>query len=452
MRIARFLLPVLLLVLAGGCHKSSNHASDPGTPPSILTQPVNVSTVVGRPALFVVGAQGAPVLRYQWAKVQVDGTGKITSSVNILGAMSASFTLFDPQTTDAGHYAVTITNPNGNLTSVAAALAVAPALSFTAPMGVVSDASGNLYVSDRADHAIWKVSFSASAQAWTKTLLAGVEGVPGSVDTAPGVTALFRNPSALALDPTTGNLLVADTGNSTIRQIAPNGTVTTLAGTAGMPGAVDAKGALARFNAPSGLAVVVNGGVYGGAYIADSQNHTIRFLATDGTVSTYAGMAGQPGHTDASGTSAQFDQPTGLALAASGTLYVADYGSSCIRKVASGAQVSTLSGVANTPGFINGGGTIAEFNQPAGIALDATGNLWVADTYNHVIRMIAPDGTTSGIAGAGSLGNADGTNSTALFDLPSGITAVTSSGNLVVADTANHMLRQVTPTGVVTTL
>ncbi len=449
MRIARFLLPALLLVLAGGCHKSSNHASDPGTPPTITSQPVDVSTVAGRPALFVVGAQGAPVLRYQWAKVQVDSTGKIipNSGVAILGAISASFTLFDPQPTDSGNYAVTITNPNGHLDSYAAVLKVAPALAFTAPVGVVSDAAGNLYVSDRADHAIWKVDASKHV-----SLLAGVQGVPGSVDTAPGVTALFRNPSALALDPTTGNLLVADTGNSTIRQIAPNGTVTTLAGTAGMPGAVDAKGALARFNAPSGLAVVVNGGVYGGAYIADSQNHTIRFLATDGTVSTYAGMAGQPGHTDASGTSAQFDQPTGLALAASGTLYVADYGSSCIRKVASGAQVSTLSGVANTPGFINGGGTIAEFNQPAGIALDATGNLWVADTYNHVIRMIAPDGTTSGIAGAGSLGNADGTNSTALFDLPSGITAVTSSGNLVVADTANHMLRQVTPTGVVTTL
>ena len=434
-----FLLP-FLLALGAGCGHKSSHASDPGTPPAITAGPVTTTTVAGRQVSFSVTATGAPTLRYQWAKVQVDGSGKVVSSDSILGALGTTFTLFDPQPSDSGYYAVTITNPNGTVTSSAAALTVAPTLQFTAAVSVVADASGNLFVSDLEDHCVWMVS-----PAKVVTLLAGAQGIPGSAD-GQGSAARFRNPGGLALDPT-GNLLVADTGNHTLRRIAPDGTVTTVAGSAGQPGALDAAGTLARFNAPYGLALDGSGGVY----IADTQNHTIRFMAANGVVSTLAGSAGLSGSTDANGSSARFDQPNGLALASNGTLYVADYGNSCLRAIATNGQVSTLAGLAGTPAYVDGTGSAARFNLPVGIALDASGNLWVADTHNHAVRRVTPAGVVNLIAGSGTAGNADGTASGALFYLPCGI-SVLPTGNLLVVDTHNHFLRLLTPTGVVTTL
>lgn len=428
------LLPLLLLALGLGCSSKKADTTSPGTPPSITEPPSSAATVTGRQVTFSVTATGAPTLRYQWAKDDVD----------ILGALTSTLTLFSPEPSDSGQYTVTITNPDGKIKSSAATLTVTPALQFTSAVSLVADAAGNLFVSDREDHCIWKVS-----PAKVVTLLAGGKGIPGSVD-GPGSDARFQNPGGLALDPS-GNLLVADTGNHTIRRVAPDGTVTTLAGAAGLPGATNAVGALARFNAPFGIAVLSSGSVYGGAYIADALNHTIRFLATDGTVSTYAGSAGQPGSTDATGSSARFNQPNGLALSASGTLYVADYGNSCLRAIASSGQVSTLAGLAGTTGYGDGTGSAARFNLPVGVTLDASGNLWVADTFNHAVRRITTAGVVTVIAGSGTSGNADGTGTSALFYQPCGIT-LGPAGNLVVADTRNRLLRLLTPAGVTTTL
>ena len=424
------LLPVLVLGLAGACHHSASSTNTPGTPPAITTGPADVSTITGRPASFTVVATGAVTLRYQWAK---DG-------LNILGALGSTYTLTNPKVQDAGHYTVTITNPNGTLTSSPVTLTVAAAVSFVSPVGIVADASGNLFVSDTDDHTIWKVT-----PANVKTLLAGGSGLPGSADGS-GSAARFRNPGCLALD-AAGNVLVADTGNHTIRRIALDGTVTTLAGSPGVAGAVDAVGSLARFNAPFGLAVTGTGGVY----ISDSQNHTIRFMAANGTVSTYAGMAGLPGGTNGSPASAQFNQPNGLALAPNGTLYVADYGNSCVRAISPSAGVTTFAGQSGTHGFIDANGTAALFYQPVGIAVDSGGVLWLTDTHNHAIRRITADGTVSLVAGFGSLGNADGIGKDALLYLPCGITP-TPAGNVVVADTFNHILRNVTPSNAVTSL
>lgn len=423
---------ILILSLGVACsgHKSDS-ASAPGTPPAITTAPASASTVTGRPVTFSVTATGAATLSYQWAK---DGQP-------ILGAISADFTLLQPRVEDAGGYTVAITNPNGTVTSGAATLTVAAAVMFPTPVGLAYDPSGNLFVSDMDDHTIWKVDATNH-----KTLLAGSSGLAGSAD-GQGTDARFSHPGGLAVDPA-GNLLVADTGNHTIRQIAPDGTVTTLAGAAGLPGTTDGAGAQARFNAPFGLAVDATGGTY----IADTQNHSIRYLAADGTVSTYAGKAGAPGLVDGTATAARFNQPNGIALAPNGTLYVADYGNSCIRAIAPGAIVTRLAGQASTYGFADGNGlSAAKFNSPVGIALDASGTLWVADTQNHAIRRIGTDGTVSTPAGTGGTsGNADGTGTAALFQRPCGI-ALTPSGNLAVADTANHLLRTVTPAGAATT-
>jgi sugar lactone lactonase YvrE len=426
----RFVLPFLLLALGVGCSSHHTDASAPGTPPAITEGPLNASTVSGRPVSLSVTATGAATLAYQWAK---DGQ-------NLLGAIGSTFTLYQPKVEDAGNYTVTVTNPNGTITSGVATLTVLAAVEFTSPVGLVYDASGNLFVADRDDHTIWKVD--ATNQ---KTLVAGSSGLPGAVD-GQGSSARFDAPGGLALDPA-GNLVVADTGNHTIRRIAPDGTVTTLAGAPGVPGAVDGVGTQARFNAPYGLAVDGTGGTY----IADSQNHTIRYLAADGTVSTYAGLAGTPGLVDGTGTSAQFNQPNGIALAPNGTLYVADYGNSCIRAIAQGANVTRLAGQANAHGFADGSALSALFNLPVGITLDAAGVLWITDTRNHAIRRLGADGTVSTPAGSGgNVGNADGTGTAALFRLPCGIVTA-PSGNLVVADTGNHLLRTVTPAGVAST-
>ena len=430
-RAGLFILPALLLTLGLACsgHKSDS-ASAPGTPPTVTSNPTSASTVSGRQVSFAVLATGAPTLAYQWAK---DGQP-------ILGAIGATFTLYQPRVEDAGSYTVTVTNPFGTATSGAATLTVLGAVSFNAPGGLVYDASGNLFVSDMNDHTIWKVDTTNH-----KTLLAGSSGLPGSAD-GQGANAHFNHPGGLALDPA-GNLVVADTGNHTIRRIAPDGTVTTLAGAPGVPGATDGTAAQARFNAPFGVAVDGTGAMY----IADSQNHTIRLMTANGTVSTYAGTAGTPGLTDGTGTAAQFNQPNGLALAPNGTLYVADYGNSCLRAVAPGALVTRLAGLPGSPGFLNGSALSAQFKAPVGIALDAAGVLWVADTSNHAIRRVGTDGAVSAPAGSGGTpGNVDGTGTVALFNLPCGI-AVTPAGNLAVADTGNHLLRTMTPAGVVTT-
>jgi sugar lactone lactonase YvrE len=419
------LAPLALTTLA--CSGHGHHHAD--TAPAITAQPQSASVVSGRPVTFIVSATGSGDLTYQWAK----------NGQNILGAQSSSLTIYNPSVSDSGSYTVTITNTLGSIVSAPATLTVTTALAFQAPYGVVADAAGNLYVADGGSHVIWKVDATGH-----KTLLAGTPGVPGATD-GPGASAQFRYPGGLGLDPA-GNLLVADTGNDTIRRIATDGTVTTVAGIAGVPGSADGPGATATFNAPVGIVVDATGV----AFIADSQNHVIRRMAADGTVSTLAGIKGQPGLQNGAAASALFNQPNGLALKADGTLVIADYGNSCIRTLSPAGQVATLAGQ-TTHGFADGSASTALFHWPVGVAVDASGVVWVADTSNQAIRKVQADGSVSTVAGSGgNAGNVDGTGTTALFNQPCGI-AATPSGNLVIADTGNHLLRLLTPAGVVTT-
>ena len=423
-RLSGALALLLALTLTLACHKSSTNTAAPGTPPTITVQPSDAATVTGRSVTFSITATGAPTLRYQWTR---DG-------VAILGALDASFTLVNPKVADAGQYRVVVTNPNGTATSNAATLSVAAALQFASAVAVAADPAGNLFVSDSANHVIWKVSTSKQV-----TLLAGSAGVSGSAD-GQGASARFAYPGGLAVE-AAGSLLVADTGNHTVRRVAADGTVTTLAGTPGVPGTADGSGVAARFNGPSGL--VLDG--TGGAFVSDTQNHTIRHLSATYQVTTLAGKAGSPGKVDAAGTAAQFNEPNGLALASDGTLFVADYGNSLIRAVSASGAVTTLAGQTATTGTADGTGTAAQFNLPVGLALDASRNLWVADTRNHTLRRIVPaTGAVTTVAGVGGTrGNVDSTTGTsASFNTPCAL-ALTPSGALVVADTGNHLLRSV---------
>ena len=226
--------------------------------------------------------------------------------------------------------------------------------------------------------------------------------------------------------------------------------VSTLAGSA-TAGSTDATGVAASFNLPQRVAVDSNGNVY----VADSPNHRIRKITPDGNVSTLAGNA-TAGFNNATGTAASFDSPMGIAVDKNDNIYVADNGNHSIRKIISSTGVvSTLAG--STAGFEDGTVTNALFNYPKGVAVDKDDNVYVADSSNHRIRKITPDGNVSTLAGSGtgSGGNgvfADGTGATASFNSPMGI-AVDSSGNVYVADTSNNRIRKIiSSTGVVTTL
>lgn len=203
-------------------------------------------------------------------------------------------------------------------------------------------------------------------------------------------------------------------------------------------------GAAARFADPFGLALDRAGTLY----VSDGgDNNRIRKIAADGSVSTLAG--GAEGFADGIGAAAAFHTPSGLALDAAGNLYVADTGNNAIRKVSPQGVVSTLAG-GGAAGLRDGVGAAAEFNGPVGVALDRAGNVLVADTYNDRIRRIAPDGTVTTLAG-GAPGLLDGPQAQALFDTPTGI-AVDPRGGIVVADSGNGAVRRLAPDGSVSTL
>ena len=282
------------------------------------------------------------------------------------------------------------------------------------------------------------------ATPYTFKSFAGTVGSPGALD-ATGAAARFNIPYAIARDGA-GNFYVADTNSHTIRKITPGGIVTTLAGLAGAPGSTDGTGGAARFNAPRGVTVDTGGNVY----VADTQNSTIRKITPGGLVTTLAGTAGNVGSLDGTGAAAQFRNPWGVAADATGNVFVADTSNNAIRKITTGGVVTTLAGLPGSSGPDDGTGSAARFYGPQGLTIDGAGTLFVADTYNHAIRMVTTDGTVTTLAG-GSSGAGDGTGSAAQFNFPGGV-AVDAAGNVWVADTQNGTMRLVTPAGVVTTV
>jgi sugar lactone lactonase YvrE len=267
--------------------------------------------------------------------------------------------------------------------------------------------------------------------------LAGSAGQKGAVDKV-GSEARFFSPTGVAVD-AQGNIFVADFTNHTIRRITAMGAVSTLAGTARQPGVVDKVGAEARFNCPAGLAVDAQNNLF----VADSENHTIRKITPEGAVSTLAGAPGQQGSADGQGAEARFNQPRGVAVDTKGNVFVADLGNHTIRKITPEGVVSTLAGAAGQADAIDKPGAEARFWQPTGVAVDAKGNVFVADFGNNRIRKITPTGAVSTLAGAA--------NQPGGFTGPAAI-AVDTSGIIFVADSGNHTIRKISLDGAVSTL
>jgi sugar lactone lactonase YvrE len=313
---------------------------------------------------------------------------------------------------------------------------------FAGPYGVGVDGSGNLLVTESFGHTVRQLTASGVTTTFT-----GVASGDGSSDGV-GAAALFQRPHALCVDGST--LYVTDKMNNTVRKVDPaTGTVVTIAGS-GQAGSSDGVGALARFKGPFGC--VADGA--GKLYVSDGDNNTIRTIAlATGAVSTLAGSAGKTGTLDATGGAARFNNPAALSLG-SGVLYVADLSNHTIRAVAlPSAAVTTLAGTGGAMGSTDATGAAARFNNPNGLALDG-GNLYVADQSNHTIRrIVVASGVVTTVAGtAGMVGATDGTGSAARFFAPHALTA-DGSGNLYVADTLNHLVRKlVIASGAVSTV
>ena len=290
----------------------------------------------------------------------------------------------------------------------------------------------SIFVADTYNHTIRKIDIASAAV----TTLAGSAGTSGSTD-GTGTAARFFDPVGVTTDGT--NLFVADTGNHTIRKLViATGVVTTLAGTAGTSGSTDGTGTAAKFSDPIGI---TTDGTY--LYVTETGNHTIRKVEiATGVVSTVAGTAGTSGSADGTGTAATFYTPYGIST--DGTnLYVADSYNCTIRKIviATGV-VTTIAGTAGTTGSADGTGTSATFNVPFGMAADAE-NLYIVDAYNHTVRkLVKATGVVSTIVGtAGTYGSADGSGTTATFNTPTGI--ATDGSVLYISDFQNSIIRKI---------
>lgn len=351
---------------------------------------------------------------------------------------------------------------------------------FNNPQGVAHDAVGGLlYIADTGNHLLRSVN-PATAEVAT---VAGVVATPGSADGSPG---LLRSPTGVAV--AGGYVFVADSGNHTLRRLdTVSAQMITMAGSAGQAGLVNATGGAARFHQPMGVCADAAGNAWvadlrngcvrrvsstrvvstfgpttlsfprglcpdgsGGVFVLDTGLHAVRQITSAGNLSLLAGRS-PVGAEDDTGRLAGFRSPQGMTVAPDGVVYIVDTDNHVIRKVALNGVVTVFVGMTGVAGSTTGGATIARFNAPAGIVCDSLGNLFVSDTGNHVVRRITPDGVVHPLAGSvGLKGSTNGTGTAARFHEPRGLT-VDRSGNVFVADSLNHTVRKITSAGVVST-
>jgi uncharacterized repeat protein (TIGR03803 family) len=388
-----------------------------GSPPSVVAiQPTNssVTVPVGSNVTFVVSVAGTGPFSYQW---QLNGTNL----------------------------------PNGIITTVAGGGnsglgdgGAATNAELAGPSGVAVDAAGNLFIADEFNNRIRKVGTNGviSTVAGNGYGAGGPGGYSG--DGGAATNAELNYPSGVAVD-ATGNLFIADLYNNVIRKVGTNGIITTVAGNGygagqGFGGYSGDGGAAisAELNAPYGVAVDATDNLF----IVDEDNNCIRKVGTYGIINTVAGI-GTPGYAGYSGdgrtaTNAQLCGPSGVAVDATGNLFIADEVNQRIRKVGTNGIITTVAG--NGKGSYSGDGgaaTNADLNFPAGVAVDATGNLFIADSSNYRIRKVATSGIITTVAGGGTNGLGDGgaaTNAELLF--PDGV-AVDAIGNLFIAGSSS---------------
>lgn len=298
---------------------------------------------------------------------------------------------------------------------------------FNTPIGIAEGLNGELFVADQSNHKVRKVIVGQSVSSYAGT---------GEAGFLHGVNGKFNRPYDVVVD-SKGNVFLADYANHSIRKIQLDGSILTFAGT-NSGGWEDGLGDKARFNLPFALAIDKEDNLY----VSDHRNNRIRKITPEGVVSTIAG-SGEAGFLDGSALVAKFNGPTGIAVDDQGNVYVSEYYNNTIRRVGADGMVSTIAGDGSR-GHADGEALLAKFNQPYDVAVDANGNVYVADYSNHMIRFIDVSSmNVTTIGGDGVAGLLNGLGSGSRFRFPSGL-IVGKNGDLFVVDRSNHVIRRMT--------
>jgi sugar lactone lactonase YvrE len=450
-----FFLAVLLtlIVTVSGCKKDNSNNTPIADPPDVVT--LNMATDVSQTT-----AKSGGVVTYTTSTVTVVGvcyssanqtpttadsktidvaTNRVWSS-NLTGltanttyyvrayATNGSATAYGDvvkfTTRNTPVQTATVSTIAGTTTN---GFANGPGLSamFDGPTTIAfNKVAGNIYIGDTFNNLIRTMTTAGVVGSLTNPTLGYANGSLSS--------ALFYGPKGMAFD-AAGNAYVADMGNNVIRKITPGGVVSTFAGT-GVAGNLDGAGTVAMFNGPTGVAIDGAGNLY----VVDKGNNMIKKITAAGVVSSIAGYSASAwiGYVDAVGANAKFSRPVAIAVDAAGTkLYVADPGNNAIRVITlADATVTTLAGRPELTDLVG---------EPTGLALDASGNLFVADQTGRVIE-ITPNNGLYTIAGSlNNAGYVNGTGTAARFNSPQGIT-IDAAGNIYVADFGNNTIRKIT--------
>jgi sugar lactone lactonase YvrE len=307
------------------------------------------------------------------------------------------------------------------------------------PFGLALDSSGNLYIADQINNRVRKLTPDGNL-----STIAGNGKASYSGDGGPATDAALNHPCGIAID-SAGNLYIADTANNSIRKVTSAGTISTFAGTGQIGNTGDGgEASKALLDHPIGLALDSQGKLY----IADTGNNRVRVVSTDGKIDAFAGngTAGSDGDGGAA-KDARLNRPQGVFVDSAGVVYIADTFNHRIRKVDTDGTITTVAGV-GTPGDSGDGGpaTKAELRYPKSVVKDAAGNLIIVDSFNARVRVVTPGGIIQTIAGDGFQGYAgdDGPAAKARFRFPSGI-VVDSQGRLFITDTQNNRVRMLAP-------
>lgn len=282
------------------------------------------------------------------------------------------------------------------------------------------------------------------ADSFEWTTFAGSNFGVGKND-GPLAEARIHSPADCVVD-AAGYIFFLDSGNHTIRKISPDGIVTTIAGKPGTIGFADGPGQNARFYAPFGITLANNGDLL----VADSQNHAIRRVKPDGFTTTLAGGPTKRGFADGPVTSAKMREPRGIATHGPNIIFADSYNHS-VRKLDENGQITTLAGGPFQQGFLNGNAQQSRFRYPIDVAIDAEGNILVADPGNALIRKISNQGIVTTLAGQpGITGGEDGPALEATLTSPIGL-AITPNGDLLIGDAASATIRRLDSDGQITT-
>ena len=430
----------------GGSVASSNAVLTVLASPAITVQPESISVFPGSPAAFSVSALGAPPLQYQW----------LFGGDPIAGATNSVFSLNSVQLTNLGIYQMVVSGPGGSLTSSNATLAfLEPPTITQQPLSQTNFAGANVSlrigVSGTGPFSYqWQFNGTNLPNNFIITVAGGGNQSPG--DGGLATQASLNVPQCVTVDES-GNLFIADSGSSLIRRVDVNGVINTMAGNRMVGYSGDGGWAT---NASLNNPFYVASDHFGNLFIADFANSRIRKVDLNGVITTVTGN-GSVGYSGDSGaaTNASLDKPACVVVDASGTLYIADGGNCRIRTVDANGIINTIAGngTVGTSGDNGGSATNASLGYPAGVTVDFSHNLFIADTAYSLILKVDVNNRTSIVAGNGFSGySGDGgpANNSKLF-FPTSI-AMDASGNLFIADYYNNRIRKIDVNGIITTV